>query len=81
MFHCKVTGKRSESGEKLHKLVVAKRSRAYVAKVENEETGYFEDLVVGHGWEIVREVNSSQEGLDLFFSLDEEQKRDFLKRL
>lgn len=91
MFKCQVTGKYSRQGnansnppvqgEKLHKIVVATRERVYTKWVKNEETHKYEEVEIGRGWEIVREINASQEGFDLWNSWNPEERAVFLKHL
>lgn len=56
MFKCDVTGKTTQPGEPLTRVVVERRERVY-----RDEDG----RIVGQGWEIVRELNVSPEGLDI----------------
>ena len=53
MFKCQVTNKLSQPGEKCNKIVVEKRERIYMR--DNE--------VIARGWEVVREINATDEGL------------------
>jgi hypothetical protein len=53
MFRCAVTGKLSKAGEKCNKIVVERREKLY--KRDGE--------VVARGWEIVREISVTEEGL------------------
>jgi hypothetical protein len=81
MFKCQITGEYSKLGEKLHKVVVAKRQRVYTRKFRNEETRQIEEVEVGHGWEIVREVSASQEGMERWAKWTDEERAAFLKHL
>lgn len=65
-FKCQITGKISKSGEKCNKIVTKKRDRVYTKWVANEETRQWEEVVAGHGWEVVKEINVSNEGLALW---------------
>lgn len=67
--------------EKLNKIVVATRERTYYKWVKNEETNKWEEVEAGHGWEIVREINASEEGLALWNSWSPEERAIFLKHL
>jgi hypothetical protein len=80
MFRCEVTGKMSKSGEKLHKVVVATRNREYKEWVYNEDTRRSEELVVGHGWEIVRELNASEEGEATWNAMTPDAQAAWVKR-
>lgn len=71
----------TRGSEKLHRIVVETRERVYTRRVKNEETGKWEDVEIGRGWEIVREINASQEGFDLWNSWTPEERADFLKYL
>lgn len=91
MYKCQVTGKFSRKGdstahppvaaEKLNKIVVATRPQTYYRWVKNEETNKWEQVVIGHGWEIVREINACAEGVALWNSWSEEERAVFLKHL
>jgi hypothetical protein len=61
MYKCQVTGRMSRPGEKCNKIVTATRERIYYTKFRNEETGRWEDVEVGRGWEIVKEINATDE--------------------
>lgn len=69
------------SSEKLTKIVVEKRERIYTKRVRNEETGKWEDVEIGRGWEIVRELNASEEGAALWASWSDEDRAAFLSQL
>jgi|SRR5579885_748836 len=92
MYKCQITGKFSRQGrldkegnhvpgEKLNKIVIESRERIYTKKVRNEETGEWEKVEIGRGWEIVREINASDEGLALWNSWTEEQRALFVQTL
>lgn len=79
MFYCEITGKLSKPGVKPERLVVATRPRTYTRKVRNEETNKWEDEFVATGWEIVKELNASEEGAALWNKWTKEQRETFLK--
>jgi hypothetical protein len=79
MYVCQVTGKQSKHGEKLNKITVATRERTYTRWVRNEETNKWEEVFVAKGWEIVREINASEEGVQLWNSWTPEERTMFLK--
>lgn len=96
MYVCQITGKQSKHGEKLNKVVVATRERVYTRWVRNDENAanISSELIVDHsrdnkwlevfvakGWEIVRELNASQEGVDLWASWTHEEREMFLKHM
>lgn len=60
--------------EKPTKLVVETRERIYTKRYFNEETREIEVVEVGRGWEIVREITVSEEGLRLWDSWTPEQR-------
>ena len=65
--------------EKLNRIVVETRPRTYTRWVRNEETNKWEEIEVGHGTEIVREINATDEGLALWNSWTPEERAAFLK--
>ena len=66
MFRCGITGKMSKSGEKANKIVTKTRDKVYFGCVQNEETGFYDYVEVGRGFEIVSEVNATDEGMRLW---------------
>lgn len=77
MFICRITGKTSKPGEKCFKAVIKSRPRVYTQKFFNEDTNEYEDVEVATGWEIVKEVNATEEGYNLWNSLSPEEKSTF----
>jgi hypothetical protein len=67
--------------EKLNRIVVETRERVYTRWVKNEETNKYEEVEAGRGWEIVREINASAEGLALWESWTPEERAVFLKHM
>jgi hypothetical protein len=63
MYKCEVFGTMSKPGEKCNKIVVEKRAKVYTRKYRDELTGRIEEVEVGRGWEIVKEINASDEGV------------------
>ena len=64
MFRCEITGKMTKPGDKCNKIAVKRRERVYThfefqdgREVEVEE---------GRGWEIVKEINASDEGYEIW---------------
>lgn len=74
MFTCAITGQTSKKGEPLNRIVVAKRQKIYYQSYFNEDTREWEKLEVGRGWEVVKEVNASDDGLKAWNSLSEEEQ-------
>jgi len=79
MYVCQITGKQSKPGDKPSKVTVATRERDYTRWVRNEETNKWEEVFVSRGWEIVKEISVSQEGLDLWNSWSADDRALFLK--
>lgn len=63
MFRCAVTGKVTKPGEAMTKIVVATRPKTYVNFKFNPDT-LETDKIVSHGYETVKEIQVSPEGLD-----------------
>jgi len=78
MFKCDILGRNSELNEKCLKVTVATRNKNYVQRVRNEETLRWEDLVVGSGTEIVRELNATEAGVKFWENLSDEGKAKHL---
>ena len=74
-------GEDVRGSEKLNRIVVATRERVYTRWVKNEETHKYEEVEAGRGWEIVREISASDEGLALWNGWSEDERAAFLKRL
>ena len=79
MYKCQVTGRMSRLGDKLNKITVARRERIYTKWVKNEETLKYEEVFVAKGWEIVRELNASQSGVEQWEAMTPEQRTLFLR--
>jgi len=75
-----VTGKMSKRGEKLNRIVVETRDKVYTQSVWEE--GELVELEVGHGYEIVKEINASDEGVKVYNQMVEDGTVDsFLRTL
>jgi hypothetical protein len=96
MYVCQVTGKQSKPGEGCNKVTIATRERVYTRWIRNDDKaeGISRELIlgesadrkwlevfVGRGWEIVREINASQEGVQLWNSWSPEEREVFVKHL
>ena len=68
MYRCQITNKISKVGEPLNKIVALTRERVYTKCVRDEETNKWQEVVSGHGWEIVKELSCSREGVELWDS-------------
>jgi hypothetical protein len=80
MYRCEITGKNSKLGEKLNKVIVITRPKIYFKYVKDETTRIWEKVQAGVGFEPVRELSLSQEGLELWGKMSEEERNIFLKR-
>lgn len=74
MFICEITGKTSKPGEKLQRLVVKTRNKVYTAMVLNEDTRRYERVEVGTGFETVKELKVSEEGLTRWSGMSDDQR-------
>ena len=63
MFKCAITNKVTKSGEKQFKLVTKTRPKVYTKMVKDEKTGEIKEVEIGRGFEIVEEINVSEDGL------------------
>lgn len=79
MFKCQVLGRMSKPGEKLNRLVVKSREQSYTQKVWEE--GELVEIEVGKGWEIVKEINASDEGVKVWNTMTPLQKEQLIKNL
>lgn len=74
MFKCEITGKTTRPGDKMNKIVVKTRPRVYTEKVW--EDGELVEIEVGQGWEIVREISASDEGVRIYNQMAEDGTLD-----
>lgn len=66
MYYCGITGRLSKPGQKCHKVITHIAERTYTRMIRNEETHRLERVEIGRGFEIVKEVNASEEGMNLW---------------
>lgn len=78
MYRCEITGKVSEPHDPLNKVIAIKREKVYTKWVRDEETNRWNEVEAGKGWEIVRELSLSAEGVLIWESWSEEDRRLFL---
>jgi hypothetical protein len=64
----------------VHRIVVQTREKVYSRKIKNEETLRWEDVEVGRGFEVARELIACQEGYDLWQSWSDDQRAAWLKQ-
>jgi hypothetical protein len=81
MYLCQVTGKVSEPGEKLNKIVVQTRSKTYRESRYNEEIRRYETVDVGQGVEIVREIDASDEGVSRWEAMSDSDRKYLVEQL
>ena len=79
MYKCMITNKQSRPGEKLNKIVVLTRNKIYSQKIWEDDQ--LVDVEVGRGYETVKEINASEEGLDIWNSWSPEDREEFAKSL
>jgi len=70
MYYCMVTGKLSKPGEKLNRIVVKTREKIYTQNVWEE--GELVEIEVGRGYETVKEIAATDEGLRLYNQMVED---------
>jgi hypothetical protein len=73
------SGEGIHASEKVQRIVVASRSKIYKKRIFNETTRQAEDIEVGRGVEIVKEVNATQAGLVLWNSWSPSQQAAWVK--
>lgn len=66
MYRCQITNRFSERGAKLNKVVTQIAMRTYHAMVRDEETRRMIKIEIGRGFEIVKEINASDEGVRIW---------------
>lgn len=81
MYICQVSGKLSEPGEKLNKIVVAYREKVYFERRLNEDIRKYETVEVGRGAEVVKEINASDEGVAKWNSMSVDERSLLLSSL
>ena len=64
MFICAITGKVSKLGEKCNKIVIATREKTYKQFVWEDDVQI--EIDVARGFEIVKEVNATAEGVEVW---------------
>lgn len=81
MYICQVSGKLSELGEKLNKIVVASREKVYFERRLNEDLRKYETVEVGRGTEVVKEINASDEGVTTWNLMSSDERLALLSSL
>lgn len=78
MFKCSITGRSSRPNEKCQKLVVSRRPKSYTKFIQDEDTERWMEVTAGNGWEIVKEIDCTQSGMDLWNTWSETERTVFL---
>lgn len=76
MYMCQVTGMFSKPLEKLNKIVIETRNVEYKHWDREAEEEWY-----SYGTEIVREINASDEGVQVWQNMTPEQQADFVQAL
>lgn len=79
MFKCQVTNEVTKPGDKMNKVVVETRDKVYHKWVLNEDTRKYEQVQCSSGFETVRELSVSDEGLQVWESMGAHERAHFLK--
>lgn len=80
MFKCQVTKKNSKLGEKLNRIVIQTRTKIYTQKIWDE--GEAVEIETGRGYEIVKEIMASDEGVRRYNQAVEDGTVDeFIRKL
>lgn len=79
MYTCKITGKTTKHGEKLNRLTVATREKIYYEKVWEDDV--LVELEVARGFEIVREIDVSHAGLEIWNNWSDEERQEFVRSI
>jgi len=74
MFKDAITGKNSKLGEKVNKITIQTRNVSY-QHYDREEDKNWETV----GVEIVKQIDTTQEGLSIWNSWTDEQKQAFVE--
>ena len=78
MYRCQITGKCSKLGEPLNKVTALTREKVYTKWICDEDTRVWHEVEAGRGSEIVLELSLSAEGVAIWNSWSDEDRRLFL---
>lgn len=78
MFRCMIRNVVSRPNEKCQKLVVSRRTKSYTKWVQDEDTERWMEVPAGSGWEIVKELDCTQSGIDLWNTWSDAERAVFL---
>jgi len=76
MYFCHITNTYSKLGDKINKITVETRHQTYTNWDREKEEEW-----TSTGTEIVREINATQAGVELWNSWSKEEQESFIKRL
>ena len=76
MYKCSVTGKVTLPKEKLNRIVVQTREKVYTEWFREE--GEWVEIEVGRGFETVKEIQASNEGLRMFNEMSDSERDELL---
>ena len=81
MYYCAITGKLSKPCEKLHKIVVETRTKSYLKWVYDEESRRYNQVDGGTGYETVKEIDVSEEGLRVWTGANDDERAAIVRHL
>jgi hypothetical protein len=73
MYSCQITGAHSKEGDKLNKITIETRAKTYKHWDREEEMEWFTT-----GTEIVRELNATRAGVEVWEAMSTEEKAAFV---
>jgi len=76
MYRCSITGKTSKVYEKLNRITVETRARTYTHRDTESDEEW-----TSIGSEIVKEIDASDEGVALWATWTDEQRKLFVSQL
>lgn len=79
MYKCCVTGKMTRPHAKMNRLVVQTRPKVYTEWFK--EDGEWVEIEIGRGYETVKEIQASDEGVRVFNEMSDLQKDELLRKL
>ena len=81
MFICQVTGKVSEAGEKMNRIIAKTKPKVYTRREFDPEINEWVDVFVGRGFEIVKEIQATEEGVVEWQQMTDAQREEHLKHV
>lgn len=68
MFKCPIAKKNTRPGDKMVQVITETRDKVYTRRVRDDETGKLNTIVIGRGWEIVKQLGLSEEGAKIYLA-------------